>query len=213
MLEKLSDGISRLKIPFEDLYTSVFLLEYGEERLLLDSGSNASDVKNYLLPMLQGRGIQGIICSHLHADHCGGVQALLQAYPHTWVGGMATKTPYPKERTRLLLDGEILLNDYQIVATSGHTADCLGVLELSTKTLLSCDSLQLQGVGKYRCSVEDKNAYLATIEKIRAMGVERIIASHDYEPLGVQATGRREVEAYLNACERAIFLRQTLDKV
>ncbi len=208
MFENVGAGMYQIKIPFENIYTSAFILEQGNRCLLLDTGSNADDVQRYILPILQEKALalEGIICSHLHDDHCGGVEELLRVYSHTWVGGMASEMPYPKERIRPLIDGEILLGSYQIVAMSGHTSDCLGVLDLSTKTLLSCDSLQLQGVGRYPCSLQDPTAYLATIEKIRAMGVERIIASHEYEPLGAQATGKTAVERCLEECVRAAVL-------
>ena len=82
----------------------------------------------------------------------------------------------------------------------GHTADSMGYLDLRSHTLLSGDCLQLKGIGKYRNGIGNKDTYIASVNKLRAIDVRRIVAAHEYDPLGSIAEGRAAVDAYLDLC-------------
>lgn len=84
----------------------------------------------------------------------------------------------------------------------GHTIDCIGVLDERSGTLISGDGLQGAGVGKYRCSLESREAYLKTIEKIKKdKRIKNILFSHAYEPWYKDgAFGREEIKRCLQDC-------------
>ena len=79
-------GIYRLRVPFEDLYTSVFLIRTEQGDALVDSGTYPSDVTEYILPALQEFGlrladVRYLIFTHQHGDHTGGKTTLLALAP------------------------------------------------------------------------------------------------------------------------------------
>lgn len=51
------ERIFRLKVPFEDLYTSVFLLRTEQGNVLVDCATYASDVEDYIIPALKKMGL------------------------------------------------------------------------------------------------------------------------------------------------------------
>ena len=82
LFQREAEGIYRLKVPFEDLYTSVFLIISEEGRFLVDCATNAYDVDKVILPALEKMGfglcdISAIVVTHRHGDHapCSGGQA------------------------------------------------------------------------------------------------------------------------------------------
>lgn len=188
-------GIYRLKIPFEELYTSVFLIQTENNFILFDSGSNANDVDNYIVPALQKilpakSQLNAVIITHNHQDHAGGLSRLLEIYPHlTVITGVQT-----------------ISDELNVYAVPGHLNSCIGLLDLRSGTLLSGDGLQGHGVGKYRCSLESKENYLNTIEKIeKEPRIENILFSHAYEPWYQDGVfGREQVLQCLQDCKKYI---------
>lgn len=183
--------IYRLKVPFDTVYTSVFLIRTENGAILVDCATTAQDVEQYILPALEKAGVApqqltAIILTHSHDDHAGGLQRLLAAAPQLRVvtevcglGGGIETYPMP-----------------------GHTKDCIGILDLHTHTLLSGDGLQGAGVDKYRCYVEDKTAYRGSIGRVRNDArVENILFSHEYEPwFEARRMGREAVLDALTDC-------------
>ncbi len=49
--------IYRLKVPFEDLYTSVFLIKTETSNLLVDCATTKLDVEEYIIPALYNAGL------------------------------------------------------------------------------------------------------------------------------------------------------------
>lgn len=192
--QKEIGGIYRLKVPFENLYTSVFLIENGGEYILVDCATKKKDVDEWIEPALKKFGIDfskidELIVSHDHSDHSGGLEGILQKNSKIRV-----------VRALETIDG------LEIYPLRGHTDDCIGVLDLRTGTLISCDGLQGAGVGIYRCYVENKKGYLATIEKIEHdKRINNILFSHAYEPWEKEgAFGREEVEKVLQDCKKYV---------
>ena len=84
----------------------------------------------------------------------------------------------------------------------GHTSDLVGVLDTRTSTLISGDGIQGMGIGKYRCSLEDRAAYLSTLERVKGdERIENILFSHAYEPWNKDgAFGREAVLDAISFC-------------
>ena len=188
--EEIRD-IYRLKIPFETVYTSVFLIRSPSRVILVDCATTARDVEDVILPALAKLGyaltdVDTLVLTHRHDDHAGGLEALLRHAPHLEV----------VTDLRALADGILTY------PMGGHTRDCIGVLDTRTGTLISGDGLQGAGVDKYRCYVQEPRMYLKTIASIRKdPRVEHILFSHAYEPWYTdRMTGRAQVLACLDAC-------------
>lgn len=194
--EKEIGCIYRLKVPFDDLYTSVFLIKKEAGNILVDCAATASDVDGYITPAIKGLGltwadIRYLIVTHKHGDHAGGKMRILQLNPSIEI----------VEDNRQFLE-----NGVTVYELKGHTVDMIGVFDEQSNTLISGDGLQGEGVGKYRCSLESKTEYIKTIEKIKSdERVKNILFSHAYEPWyqdGVR--GREQVLRILEDCVSAV---------
>lgn len=194
--QKEIEGIYRLKVPFEDLYTSVFLIAAKEGNALVDCGTYGSDVDESILPALRAFGlrlddIRYLILTHSHGDHAGGLERMLERAPHL-------------ETVREIR--EIALDGVTMYEMKGHTRDCIGALDMRTNTLISGDGLQGAGIGRYRCNLESKEEYLTTIEKIEQdERIKNVLFSHAYEPWRQDgAFGRKNVEKILRDCKNYV---------
>lgn len=196
-------GIYKIEVPFETLYTSVFAVRVGEGYVLIDSATTADDVDGVILPALREIGLAGapqaLLLTHGHSDHAGGAARLGERFPGLPVCALE---PIDAANYRALADGEVVGERLQVVHLPGHTRFSVGYLDLPTGTLLAGDCLQQQVVGKYTNGVGDPVRYLASIARLRGMGLRRILASHDYVPLGCLAEGSAAIAAYLAECER-----------
>lgn len=87
---KLTNYCYRLKIPFDDIYTSVFLLTTEKGNVFVDCGTIPTDVTEYILPSLSLLGIsaesvKGLFLTHSHSDHAGGLETFLENMPNITV--------------------------------------------------------------------------------------------------------------------------------
>lgn len=169
----------------------MFLIKTPKSTILVDTASSNNDVDLYILPALKQmkyelRHIDMLIITHSHGDHAGGIKRIAELAPNI----------------ELVTDARRLTSDISTYCLSGHTEDCIGVLDERTGTLISGDGLQGAGIGKYRCLLENKNAYIETIEKIKNdKKIENILFSHAYEPWNIdRVVGRSEVYDCLLKC-------------
>ncbi len=200
MWERLDGGLFRILIPFEGITTTVYVAVYDEGVAIIDSATYPSDIDGYILPALREMGVDEaqvryLLLTHDHGDHAGGLDRLRDVFPQAIVGAMFTMPNAVR-----LSDGDVLLGGLQAIHLPGHTDTAVGFLDRRTDTLLSGDCLQLGGVDKYRDGVSDCKQYRASIEKLRGVTVRRIVAAHEYEPLGSIADGEAAVERYLDEC-------------
>ena len=74
--------VYRLKIPFETLYTSVFLIKSLSGMVLVDCATTDEDVEGHIVPALRKMGyelpdIDKLVLTHGHGDHAGGLKKIL----------------------------------------------------------------------------------------------------------------------------------------
>jgi glyoxylase-like metal-dependent hydrolase (beta-lactamase superfamily II) len=184
--------IYRLKVPFESLYTSVFLIKADGVNVLVDCATYDSDVDSYIVPALAKMGlvltdIEYLVLTHYHGDHAGGKGRILQLNPNIKI--------VENEQVKLP-------NGLTMYALKGHTLDCIGVFDERTNTLISGDGLQGAGIDRFRCSLQSKDEYIKTIVKIQQnKSIKNVLFSHAYEPWHKDcALGREEVEQCLQDC-------------
>lgn len=187
--------IYRLKVPFEDLYTSVFLMQTDGKCTLVDCATTAQDVDDFIETALEKFGltfsdIDFVIVTHDYDDHAGGLSRILQKNPNV--------------RVVRGVEESIGLEIYPLY---GPAKDFIGVFDEKSGTLISGDGLQGDGIGKYRCGVADKEEYLFSIEKIeRDKRIKNMLFSHAYEPWNKDGVfGRLNVENILRYCKNSVL--------
>lgn len=192
---KETEHIYRLKVPFENIYTSVFLIRAGDGAILIDCATTPYDVDNYIVPALSDIGynlsdIRSMVLTHSHRDHSGGAKRIMSLAPHM----------------EIITDIRILSDSVSTYPMGGHTRDSIGILDGRTRTLISGDGLQGAGVDRFRCSVGDPQAYSETIEHIRNdERIENILFSHAYEPWNTDGVfGREQVCGCLEECKKYV---------
>ena len=188
---KETDNIYRLKVAFDAIYTSVFLIQSPSGAIIVDCATTSEDVDQCIVPALRKMGyelsdIKTLVLTHKHSDHAGGLERVLALAPDIEV----------VTGVRALCEG------VYTYSMAGHTEDCIGIFDMRSHTLISGDGLQGAGVDRYRCSVKNREAYFKTIEKIKNdRKIENIFFSHAYEPWNSdRVIGRRAVDDCLSEC-------------
>jgi len=128
--------------------------------------------------------LEMVLVTHGHHDHAGGAAAIAAAYPHT----IFAKRPWPDEDSqygvawRSLADGEVLSAGADVlttVATPGHSPDHLSFWHDATRTMLTGDLVVLGGSVMIHWSRGgDLAQYLASLERVRALGPRRLLPAH-----------------------------------
>ena len=209
-LETIRDNIYALRIPYKDIFTTVYFVKTAQGALLFDAASYDCDVDNAIVPTLHQldvgeNDLKYIFISHNHADHAGGLGKLLASYPNTCVisRSEALREKFASYTFLSPQEGEIILNDLRVFFVTGHTMDCAALYDRRTKTLISGDSLQLYGIfgsGKWGANISFATQYAHDIHKLRNVDIDVILAAHDYHPCGRMIFGKSETTAALDAC-------------
>jgi glyoxylase-like metal-dependent hydrolase (beta-lactamase superfamily II) len=193
--KKEKSWIYRLKIPFDTVYTSVFLIRSAFGNLLVDCASSGEDVERYILPSLEKKGlslseIDALILTHRHRDHAGGLSKVLELAPSI----------------KVISDVREIYDGIFTYPMAGHTEDCIGLLDIRSGTLISGDGLQGSGVDKYRCYTKSPEEYLKTLDRVmNDKRIDNLLFSHAYEPWNSEhAFGRKEVEHCICECKKYI---------
>jgi len=183
-------------------------------------------VEHILIPALKAMGVEKLhylINTHSHGDHIGGnfrLRQLMDFRVAAYAGAapkiedpvpyaIATRTRFPDYSPApqsflkgvkvdvVLQDGEVLADRLQVLHTPGHDDDCVCLLDLPTKTMITGDSLQgngtvCQGVGFYK-SLPD---YLYTLDKLEKTDIQNILCGHDYDGIGYISDEPKKVLSY-----------------
>lgn len=204
---RIIDRIYWLKVPFEDLYTSVYFLPLPGGGLLADTASTQEDVTDYILPALHEKGfvVTDIYVSHNHGDHAGGLPYLAAALPQATVH-MVAPLPLPgmPGRVHAVRHNSILCEEIRVCALRGHADEMAGLYDTVSRTLISFDGLQCYGVGRYGTYLTDPDAYHIALTAMVRLSPDRIVASHDYVGGGAVAEGEDAVFSYLASCTAAV---------
>jgi hydroxyacylglutathione hydrolase len=161
---------------FADNY--IWLLREGDDAIVVDPGE-AAPVRAALGS--QGLRLVGILVTHHHADHTGGLRELLPLL-HGPIYGPAHET-LPVDFTPLD-DGdkvELLGARFEVIDVPGHTAGHIAYLQLDAPApLLFCgDTLFSGGCGRL---FEGTPAQMhASLERLAALpGDARVCCAHEY---------------------------------
>ena len=213
-ITEIRPDIFRITIPFENIYTTVFLIRTDAGFLLLDTATYDSDIDRYVLPAMRQLGaapeqLRYVCLSHSHRDHAGGLSRLMEFCPKACIlsHSASLRESFSKYKTEDIQDNETVLHDLRLILIPGHAPDCAAVLDTRSNTLLTGDCLQVYGIygsGKWGTNITMQSAHRKALQKLRTYPVETLIASHDYHPYGYIAEGKAAVEQYYTGCAEAV---------
>lgn len=210
----LTPHVTAIRVPFADIYTTVFLVRTEAGNLLFDTATYDTDITEIILPALEALGgltaLSHVFISHPHGDHAGGLGALLTALPHLTViaGSEELKAKHPNATVIPMREGT-LLGALRVLPIPGHTADSIALLDTRTGTLLSGDGLQLHGIygsGVWGANIRYPGAHLAALDRLAEEEICAIYPAHDYHPCGNAYVGKTAIGAALDACRAPLFL-------
>ena len=207
-LEPINDKVTRIRVPFDNIYTSVFVVAADTGTAVLDCATTESDVTEYIMPALDELGASPslILASHFHGDHIGGLPYLAARFPDAEIAVFdpSRVKGCSEKHIHAVKDGEILLGCLRVLSLPGHSPDSIAVLDERSGTLFSFDCLQAFGIGRYGTGIANVADYLDSIEKTSSESMEFLVASHEYIPSGSTAMGREAIGQYLDHCRDAV---------
>ena len=177
----------------------------GTETAIVDTGyaAHAEQTVALVESVLGGRGLDRILNTHLHSDHCGGNAALQERYPSVrteippgeaalverWdedgLSFLATGQSCPRfVFTGLLLPGtECVLGDrpWQVHAAPGHDPHSIILFDALSRTLISADALWEHGFGIAFPELAGEPSFgdmAATLDLIESLAPLRVVPGH-----------------------------------
>ena len=181
--------------------TNCYLIGLGPERLLLDTGEGRPEFLENLLQVLRREAckIIGVILTHSHVDHIGGLPALLRRFPELqlwrcrppsqglFFGRLGTEEDATDPAAtlgmcsgfnlRLLQDGDMIQVQgatLRAVHTPGHALDHLCFWLEEEAALFTGDHI----LGTGTVIVDDLEAYLSSLQRLHDLRPQRIYPGH-----------------------------------
>ena len=175
--ENITEDILRLRVPFENIYTAVFLIKTADGAILVDAAAGEHDAKEVILPALKEcidiAEIKYLVCTHLHGDHGGGIRHLLPYLENACVVAASQRAVelYGEQRVKLMQSGTLF--GIEVISLKGHSLDCIGLYDRRSGTLIMGDAVQLYGITKYGCGVGFPKEYRKTLGFLRTFSAKR----------------------------------------
>jgi glyoxylase-like metal-dependent hydrolase (beta-lactamase superfamily II) len=183
-------------------FVSAYILARAGEAAVVDTGLNGSEgqIEAALTEAGLTWGAVGhVILTHRHGDHAGSIDAVLAAAPDATAYAGAEDIPSISASRPLTAvgDGDAVF-DLRIVATPGHTAGHISVLDEVGGILVAGDALSTPG-GKVGDSnpqfTDDMDQAMASIRKLGGLRFETLLVGHG-DPI---TTGASELVAAFGA--------------
>lgn len=219
---RINEHIHRLVIPYKDIFTTVYTVEYEGGAILVDAATYETDITDYIVPMLNELGItkeklKYVFITHNHGDHSGGVRFLAERYPDAVIlsRAPALREKLPELNIKYWEDGESIGEIFDLISVPGHSLDSSALYDKRTKTLITGDSLQLYGIfgsQDWGSNIGLPAEHISAVEKVSRMDIESIYSAHDFHPYGFAFIGKEEVRSALAACTEPLFNMAALIK-
>jgi len=162
---------------FSDNYIWCLQEESGSEAFVVDPGDGQA-----VLNALEGRGLElaGVLITHHHFDHTGGLDTLLA---HKQVPVYGPHNPAIGQVTQRLAQGDritVLGTEFEVIECPGHTLDHIAFASTDEQQLLFCgDTLFAGGCG--RLFEGDAATMYESLGRLAALPANtRVYCAHEY---------------------------------
>lgn len=166
-------------------FVSAYLLIRDGEAAVVDTGVAGSHgaIGDGLAAIGLGWDAVGhVILTHRHPDHAGSTAAVLEAAPlATGYAGSADIPAITAPRPLTAVEGGEHVFDLRIVATPGHTAGHIAVLDEAAGVLVAGDALRTEGGAVAAPSpefTEDMDIAMASIAMLATLPFETLLVGH-----------------------------------
>jgi glyoxylase-like metal-dependent hydrolase (beta-lactamase superfamily II) len=166
-------------------FVSAYLLERGGEVAVVDTGVAGSEtaIGDGLAAIGLGWDAVGhVILTHKHPDHAGSASAVLDAAPlATGYAGAADLPAITASRPLTAVDDGEHIFDLRIIATPGHTAGHIAVLDEAGGVLVAGDAMGTEAgavIPPGAQYTEDMDTAMASIAKVAALGFGTLLVGH-----------------------------------
>ena len=153
MYTKLNEKLFYTRIPYKDIFTTVYLLKTEKGCMMFDCASYDNDIDDTVKPFLESLGVtekelKYVFISHNHKDHAGGLKRFLELYPNVSVITKSTDlvNDYPNYNFIIPEENQVFLDVLKTISIPGHSPCSQGILDTRNDTMLTGDSLQLYGI-------------------------------------------------------------------
>ena len=177
-------------------FVSAYLLVRDGEGAIVDTGVAGSE--GAIATAMKSLGlawsdITNVILTHRHPDHVGSLGAILDLAPEAvgWIGAGDLPAVQSSRPLTAVGDGDEVFG-LRIVATPGHTAGHISVLDEVGGVLVAGDALGTVGgplAGSNPQFTEDASAARATVVKLGKLAFETLLVGHG-EPILIGASAQ-----------------------
>lgn len=157
----------------------------GSSAYVIDPGGEAERIAGILRE--KGLELKGMLLTHAHFDHIGGVAGLEAEFPGAWVfvpkGDIAVYThpmnqlppDYPPARLPKNLIEKPEIGGMEIIDTPGHTPGGVSYHFPADKTLFSGDTLFAGSVGRTDFPGGDMAVLMKSLEKLKRLDGDTLV--------------------------------------
>ena len=161
--------------PFTGPGTNTWLLESGEDLVIIDPGPLSDQHLSAIVAATAGRSVSSVLVTHGHSDHAPLANPLakeLEVPAYGYSPGPGFKPDLRLSEGSTLQVGEATI---EVIYTPGHSDDHLCFVV--GRILFTGDHI----MGGSSVMVEDMSHYLASLERLQGMQLERLYPGHGPE--------------------------------
>lgn len=153
--------------------TNTYLITDAGSVMVMDPGPNDDDHLASIEAAVARANVAAVLITHRHVDHAEAAERTAEMF-----GSVIASNAGPARPGDLQVSEGQQVGGLTAVATPGHSSDHLCFLLEEERTLFSGDHILGRGTTVVAYPDGDMTAYLASLERLRDLGIDRIYPGH-----------------------------------